>query len=302
MKAKSVFEHELTELRAKRVENEKALGAERLRASSQARLKDDPNAPTTKDILSSTALSNEHTSTPSPRTNATNDTSSPSAPPKVVSNQIQSQSTLGNPLSIEAPGTPSQADATKDMTKQTIDDLNISGDIVANGLDTSGFTNINSDTDFDSMFADTATLPNDSVNFDLDFSTDQNATQGLLSGNTFGSLGPSSDDFGNVNPASNEDINSLLPGLESYVNEDGENEGDDFTMIDIPMGNAGPDASKIATSKSDITATATENTSMTDTAPLDTNMDDMFDIGDDFGADDTMENIDAFDEWFQGGS
>ena len=298
LKAKGVFEQELTTLRAKRAEKEKALGAERLRASNQGRPKDEPDNPTTDVTPAVASPPNEQPAASSLAAGAAKEISDVSA--KIDPDQSHSKNEFNGAGSLnkEDSGTPIQPGVANDLAKQTLDGLGISGDVE---IDASDFNHITADDDFDSMFADTTANPNDVVNFDLDFSTDQAVSQDLLSGNAFGNVGPSADDLGSINQASSEDINTLLPGLENYVNEDGESGGDDFAMIDIPVGDAGLEAGKTAASRPSVSTTVKEDTSIMGTANLDSSMDDMFDMSGDFGGESTMDNLE-FDEWFQNGN
>ena len=275
----------MTVLRAKQVEEkEKALGAERLRASSQLELKDEPDAPRAGNHPIAVASPNDQSSMPVLVTTATTEPSRPSKGSQLDSDPSNNQFDESDALKSEIPGA---------SAEQNIDGPSISEALESNGLDASDFNKTTAEADLDSMFADTTGNPEDSINFDLDFPNDQTASQDLLSGNSFGNLGPSADDFNNINLASSEDIDSLLPGLESYV-DGGGNGGEDFAMVDIPATDVGRDASK--TTKTDITNSAKEDTSMLDTTNMDTGVDDMFDV--DFDADETMNNTD-FDEWFR---
>lgn len=75
------------------------------------------------------------------------------------------------------------------------------------------------DFDFESMFNDTDLVNTDDTNFNIDFSTD-NVSQNIMGDSAFENINMSDADMANAAPTSNEDINSLLPGLENYVNAD----------------------------------------------------------------------------------
>lgn len=89
------------------------------------------------------------------------------------------------------------------------------------------------DAEFESMFNDTNLPdPTDDLNFDLNFSTDDaNGSSDLLDVSAFQNIPlPSGDAGGDTsNQTANEDLTTLLPGLENYVN--GSN---DFSIANIP--------------------------------------------------------------------
>ena len=157
--------------------------------------------------------------------------------------------------------------------------------------------------DFKSMFNDVegADADND-INFDLDFSADANMGQDLINANAFGNITNTSNGLIDLNAASNEDINSLLPGLENYVHG-----GEDFAMLDVPPATTLPASAVLPP------ATKTGNSDVAeagaDAAPVESNFDDMFFGSGDFsmgGAEDGdmgnegIGDLGDFDEaWFK---
>ena len=87
------------------------------------------------------------------------------------------------------------------------------------------------DVDFDSMFTDpTVSTSNDALPFDLDLPANGTVPQDMLDNHPFDDLAANADFAG----TSNEDLNSLLPGLENYVNaETNHTSLADFTIIDL---------------------------------------------------------------------
>ncbi|KAI9795711.1 MAG: hypothetical protein M1833_006880 [Piccolia ochrophora] len=93
--------------------------------------------------------------------------------------------------------------------------------------------------DFESMFPDSA-IEGDALdlNFDLDFPIDSSGEPGSLVND--GNVGLATTDVGRTSgtpgaPA-NDDVNSLLPGLESYAND-----ADSLNLLDLPSANTGGD-------------------------------------------------------------
>ena len=204
-----------------------------------------------------------------------------------------------------AMGASDQGLIVKGQTPQELKDLGMSGDIFGDGLASAGFNEISTDVDFDSMFNDSGGNATDSLNFDLDFSGNTSAGNGHLIGAN--GLGPpaSTAEMGNLDGASSEDINSLLPGLESLVNADGEGSLDDFTMLDVPATEK-PNTTTSTSGQPQTTSGISQNTlPLTTTGDTANTMDLDAAFNDLIGADnmdlgDTGEvnNLD-FDEWFK---
>ncbi|KAL9025694.1 MAG: hypothetical protein Q9196_005523, partial [Gyalolechia fulgens] len=170
------------------------------------------------------------------------------------------------------------------------------------------------DAEFESMFNDT-NLPDstDDLNFDLDFST-EDATGGsdLLDASAFQNISlPNGDAIGDtLNPTANEDLTTLLPGLENYVN--GSN---DFSMTNIAGMNADflnsvghGDTNNIPGTSSRAGDSTTVPTAVEPTAPIESSFEDMFGLdsymngtGDDeLGGTGNMGEVGDFDEsWFK---
>lgn len=159
------------------------------------------------------------------------------------------------------------------------------------------------DVNFESMFDDTAAEDNnDEINFDLDFPNDTGNAQALIDNNPF-STETSNTDASNIPAATTEDIDSLLPGLESFANA-----ADDFAMIEMP-----PTSTSIenATMPTPVARRTTSTADVPpDLLPPESNFDDMFFDSADFtmedgngggtGGDDAFGEIGDFDEsWFK---
>ncbi|KAF6222389.1 hypothetical protein HO133_001475 [Letharia lupina] len=98
------------------------------------------------------------------------------------------------------------------------------------------------DLDFESMFNDTdLTGGDDTMNFGLDFASDGNLNQDVLNDSAFEKFEMSNADMSNLGATTSEDINTLLPGLENYVNA-----GTDFSNINIPVASTLPETSQVA--------------------------------------------------------
>lgn len=159
------------------------------------------------------------------------------------------------------------------------------------------------DADFESMFNDVegADADND-INFDLEFSTDANLDQDLINDSVFdGDITTTNSGLLDLNAASNEDINTLLPGLENYVHG-----GEDFTMLDIPPATTLPESATLPQTNKAENSNVAE--AVADAAPVESNFDDMF-FGSGYSnmdgaedgdmADDGVGDFGDFDEtWF----
>ena len=162
-------------------------------------------------------------------------------------------------------------------------------------LDSSG-----ADLDFESMFNDTdLTGGDDTLNFGLDFSTDGNLNQDVLNDNAFENIEMNNADISNLGAATSEDINTLLPGLENYVNA-----GTDFSNINIPGASTLPETSQAAP----VGTTGAPAQISVQPAVADSSLDDIFGsgdfsmdgIGDDGMGGGTFGDLEDFDEdWFK---
>ena len=157
------------------------------------------------------------------------------------------------------------------------------------------------DLDFESMFNDTdLTGGDDAMNFGLDFASDGNLNQDVLNDSTFANIEISNADMSNLGATTSEDINTLLPGLESYVNA-----ATDFSNINIPVASTLPETSQVPPVG---TVGAPAQASAPPPVVTDSSLDDLFGSGDfsmDGTGDDglgtgTFGDLEDFDEdWFK---
>lgn len=155
------------------------------------------------------------------------------------------------------------------------------------------------DTDFETMFNDTETAGGeDGTSFDLQFSADTNIGQELLNSSSFRTVPMSNGNLTNFNTASNKNINSLLPGLESYANA-----GDDFPMVDVAPAKTIPGSD----SKANTAAVAISAPKSFGSAPIESSFDDLFSSngfvegsGDyDMTGEGNMADLADLDDWFK---
>lgn len=96
------------------------------------------------------------------------------------------------------------------------------------------------DLDFESMFNDTdLTAADDAMSFDLGFSTDPAVSQDILNDTSFENINMSNTDMTNLATTTNEDLDSLLPGVENYLNAD-----TDFSSISVPAASSLPETTQ----------------------------------------------------------
>ena len=307
LKAKAVMERDLAMLRAKRAEREKAAGLSRLPVSSEVQLAVENNC--AKGATADTP--DEHPSSVNELkieacedTNMADDAAN-TAPGLLAREEIPidraeaktglAEETMDFPEAFKA--VPSAI--SKPQVRTPSDGFDV------NSLDPHNTTQL-SDVDFDSMFADSA-VPNnnESLNFDLDFSTDAGISQDLLQDNTFADL-TSNNDF---TSASNENIDILMPGIENYVNEHTTGHvSDDFAMIDMPATSAAFDdpmpPKLVQDGEIDFTSIdAAADSGMMEGGPADSTFDDLFfdDSGDlGMGDGDISGDFGDFDDnWFK---
>ena len=155
---------------------------------------------------------------------------------------------------------------------------------------------------FESMFNDLEPASNtEGLDFDLGFST---SASDLLNDSVFENIDMSNnEESASLNATSAEDINTLLPGLENYVND-----GGDFSMIDLPMGNTmGDTAATVPMSgiTEQVAASGGDNGDAgvgqsSEIAPMESNFDDLFGSGDWAGDGDMGDGamVDFDDDWF----
>ena len=148
------------------------------------------------------------------------------------------------------------------------------------------------DTDFETMFNDTEIAGGDeSMNFDLGFSTDTNMNQEIMNSSSFQNITMSNDNLKNFsNTTSNEDMNTLLPGLETFVNA-----GDDFS-IGLPTASTQPE--NMSNAKKAATSSAPQGF---ETGAAESNFNDLFSSGGDYdiSGSGNMDDLGDLDEWFK---
>ncbi|MCJ1474896.1 hypothetical protein MMC13_003556 [Lambiella insularis] len=310
LKAKAIMERDLAMLRNKRAEREKANGALRLHDSTVRRklALDDESAATDDKV----AIENISHKTAEPVQEITHDNA-------VVDDKTQSikfEMPLLAPSEKQLAADELHSDndiASDDKPQETLRssspaDAEITVRVPSPVFDTNLLntqdTDQLSDADFDSMFADTSDPNNnDSLNFDLDFSGD---TSMSLHDDPFVNL-DANHDFPNT---SAENIDSLMPGIENYVNESsGGNVNDNYTTLEMPAAITAALDSSLSTKpiqdgEVDLSGinTATEPPVIA-TAPATSNFDDLFfddaggmDMGD---GDISGEFVDFDDDWFK---
>lgn len=152
---------------------------------------------------------------------------------------------------------------------------------------------------FESMFNDIEQPTNgSSLDFDLGFSNSQD----LLNDPVFDNIDLSNtEETTALNATSAEDINTLLPGLENYVNDSG-----DFSMIDFPTAEM-PELITATTNAppGSTTGAGGDKTGSTgqapELAPMESNFDDLFGSGDWAGDGDMGDGamVDFDEDWFK---
>lgn len=162
-----------------------------------------------------------------------------------------SQNTTG--LAISMPRDPILKDselANDSVGTSTNLDMNVN--LVGNGNAPSDQAKNIGDFDFESMFNDPNLMPqNGTMDLDFDFSPNDAGTQNLLGDNSLEGIVLSNEDLTKAIPATNEDLDSLLPGLDSYVNASGE------PAANSAATNANPPASDIVQASQDPNGTST---------------------------------------------
>ncbi|MCJ1433168.1 hypothetical protein MMC27_002527 [Xylographa pallens] len=307
LKAKAVMERDLALLRTKRAERERAAGASRLRVS----IEDRPVAEHSGSKATKAETPDEHSVVDKIKPEAVADVGTMNA----VADEISG-------LQPEDDEVSTNREEARTEPSVEIKDLSEAAKTIPPGISTSqvrtplqGFDvdNIDpnnttqlSDVDFDSMFADTA-VPNSNepMNFDLDFSTGTGMSQDLLQDNPFGDLTTNND----FTSTSNENIDSLMPGIENYVNAHTTgNVSDDFSLLDMPANSAAFDSSVssklVPDAEIDFTSIdAAADTGMMEAPPANSTFDDLFfdDSGDlGMGDGDISGDFGEFDDnWFK---
>ena len=307
LKAKAVMERDLALLRTRRAERERAAGVSRLRVSNEDRSFAEqagskatkPETPTEKlvvdDVKSEVGVNMAMVNT------AADEKSGPRPEEdEVSSNRQEAKTELPKEikdLSETLGKLPPAESASQVRTPLQGFDID--------KMDSNNTTQI-SDVDFDSMFTDNAAPNNnESLNFDIEFSTDTGISQDLLQDNPFGDMTANND----FTSTSNENIDSLMPGIENYVNAHTTgNVSDDFTMLDMSANSAAFDSSSsskpVPNTEIDFTSIdAAADTGMMEAPPVDSTFDDLFfdDSGDlGMGDGDISGDFGEFDDnWFK---
>ena len=204
-----------------------------------------------------------------------------------------SENSAGLAITMPAGTATNGQDQAKNENQQAGDEMNASDAM----MDTSDAANVEF---FESMFNDDLVSADDTMNFDdFGFSMDTNTNQPLNSDTALQTPSLPNVDLNNLTSTSNEDINSLLPGLENYVT------GSDFSNINIPAtSSTQPDTNQTTTTTAASNAPAPDaitgaTTTIADNSTLDDSFFDFnFDMnnngGDDMG-NGTLDDFDSFD-------
>ena len=204
-----------------------------------------------------------------------------------------SENSAGLAITMPAGTATNGQDQAKNENQQAGDEMNASDAM----MDTSDAANVEF---FESMFNDDLVSADDTMNFDdFGFSMDTNTNQPLNSDTALQTPSRPNVDLNNLTSTSNEDINSLLPGLENYVT------GSDFSNINISAtSSTQPDTNQTTTTTAASNAPAPDaitgaTTTIADNSTLDDSFFDFnFDmnnnVGDDMG-NGTLDDFDSFD-------
>ena len=204
-----------------------------------------------------------------------------------------SENSAGLAITMSSDTATNGRDQSKNEDQQPADTMNASDAM----MDTSDAANVEF---FESMFNDDLVSADDTLNFgDFGFSMDTNTNQALNNDSTLQNSSLPNVDLNNIASTSNEDINSLLPGLENYVT------GSDFSNINIPASstNQPADTSQAPATTTTTSAPAPDATGPTTTVADNSTLDDSFfdfnfdmnnNGGDEMG-DGTLDDFESFD-------
>ncbi|KAK0507979.1 hypothetical protein JMJ35_009868 [Cladonia borealis] len=208
-----------------------------------------------------------------------------------------SENSAGLAITMPAGTATNGQDQAKNENQQAGDEMNASDAM----MDTSDAANVEF---FESMFNDDLVSADDTMNFgDFGFPIDTNTNQTLNNDSTLQNSALPNVDLNNLTSTSNEDINSLLPGLENYVT------GSDFSNINLPAtSSTQPDTNQATTTTTTTNAAGSAppapdatgaTTNIADNSTLDDSFFDFnFDMnnngGDDMG-NGTLDDFDSFD-------
>ncbi|KAL9127885.1 MAG: hypothetical protein Q9217_003321 [Psora testacea] len=214
-----------------------------------------------------------------------------------------SQNSTGLAISIPQEARPSDLGALANAHKVTTEasQADLENSAAANGASEA---TMNDNFDFDSMFNDAELVASDDpMNFDLDFSASGNETQQLLGDTAIEGITMSNKDIANALPTTSEDLNSLLPGLENYVNATNDAATNNAAARTMTM----PEANQAA--GADTTGATTQ--AATELAPAESNFDNFFNPADfnvpegigstgEVVGDGNFEGFEEFnDDWFK---
>lgn len=315
LQTKSVIEHDLSSIRIQRAERERkantafakvpvdegnidhnsATGIAEEDATNQVEVPHGEDVAMT-DVLIQSALQGADSSAPITALQAAGTQQAINA---VQSMPQDSENSSGLAITIPAGSTNKTEDTTKTADVKETPSRGATN-VVSHGdqpLETPKTNNF----DFESMFNDADLVAADgTMNFNLDFSASDNNTLNVLDGG-FEDITMSNPDLANGGPTTNEDINTLLPGLESYVNA-----GDMIGDASVPVASMLPVASQAAVPDA-VTSAAMAST---ESVAIDSSFDDFFTNGDfvatggegnnDLIGDGNFEGFEKFDDdWFE---
>lgn len=303
------MERDLAAIRSKRAEREKAEGAIRLREptdghggtivdgpeilSKEGRRIDEASEQNDHDDVIMIDAETEHTVTEGPRLDKPNTLSIPKKAEAEQANRVplgmskEATNPKAPALTIDPTPAPKESDSSQVITGG----YGGPGHLVDHPLETPTTANLR-ESDFETMFNDTEAIGGaDGVGFGLEFAV--GAHDLINPGLDSGTMG--NEDLASMNATSNEDINTLLPGLENYVNAD-----DDLSIINSVAGST--------MLNSNITkADTTSAPQALKPAPAETNFDDIFssnnfmETTEDFEMDESgdINDLEDLDDWFK---
>ena len=304
LNAKAVLERDLATLRAKHAERENALRVERLRAAgkdvqasggvhSHGHSQQSHEAVVKVEKDSEPPAAQHEASIPIAVVPPHSETADPGN--DLVKTELHRDNTFS---SQPATGTEAGLAAT---TKSPLDLSNMMGDAYGEVLGVQGpdLSNFSTDVDFDTMFQDGTADGASSLGFDLDLTgTDVARSSDGMGAGLPAHIG-SATDIANLGATTSEDINSLLPGLESLVNDDGDTALGDFSMLNIPLGEKNSAGTTAAAQPQPSSSTSAPHGQAVETATAsDINFDDLFGMDNiEDGGTGEVTNLDL-DDWF----
>ena len=303
MKAKAVLERDLALQRFKRAEREKVASALKINSLKESDIgkavgksvDGDKSKPKVVDL----EMKNEEITTAEPSEHSSAGLFNQDLPKSFTgTGEVVLPASQGSldpenaPTSIKSTESPNEQISKPEPTMQDVEGFM---DVLDQQAKTSAAVD-HQETDFDSMFDDNKMGGDGNLmDFDLDFSAGSGMDQELINEPSLDNVGIGNEDLARFNASSTEDINTLLPGLENFVNS-----ADDFTMIDVQA------PSTLLPSNSHATTSANAPPAIT-TAPPESNLDDLFPTSEFIAGTEDYDmnqsgNMDAnaeFDEWFK---